>query len=80
MRAILEHLEFRIGRNLPGDFGVNTIGGLITARLGHVARVGDSVTLRNLRFTVTRMQRNRIVEVRLQRLAEIPAGTGEARR
>lgn len=61
------------------DFGVNTIGGLITAKLGRVARVGDTVTLRNLRFTVTRMQRNRIVEVRLQRLPAIPAETAEGR-
>ncbi|MBN1491690.1 MAG: HlyC/CorC family transporter [Phycisphaerae bacterium] len=51
---------------------VNTIGGMIAARLGRFARVGDQLTLRNLRFVVTRMQRHRIVEVRLERLSRIP--------
>jgi putative hemolysin len=55
------------------DLGVNTVGGLIAARLGRPGRVGDTVLLRNLRFTVTRTQRHRIVEVRLERLPALPA-------
>jgi putative hemolysin len=53
------------------SIGVDTIGGLITARLGRLARIGDTLTLRNLLFTVTKVQRNRVVEVRLERLADI---------
>lgn len=54
------------------DLGVNTVGGLVTARLGRLARAGDVVTWRNLRFTVTRVEGNRVVEVRLDRLAQVP--------
>jgi putative hemolysin len=52
--------------------GVTTIAGLITARLGRLACVNDSVMIRNLRFVVTRVRRNRIVEARVERLGEIP--------
>jgi putative hemolysin len=52
--------------------GVTTISGLIVTRLGRVAHVGDTVTARNLRFTVTRMRGHRILEVRLERLGEMP--------
>ncbi len=52
------------------DFGVDTIGGLIAVRLGRVARVGDALKLRNLLLTVTRVLRHRIVEVRLDRIAD----------
>lgn len=50
--------------------GVDTIGGFVTALLGHLPREGDTVTYRNLRFTVGRVARRRIeyltVEVRPQ--------------
>lgn len=59
------------------DIGVDTVGGLITAGLGRLARTGDTLTLRNLRFTVTKIHRYRIVEVRLERLPAIPQGTKE---
>jgi putative hemolysin len=67
------------GQRFAG-IGVDTIGGLITARLGRLARAGDTLTLRNLQFTVTKVHRNRIVEVRLQRLANIPRGPRERKR
>lgn len=59
-------------RQPMADFDVNTIGGLITKRLGRLARVGDTLLVRNLRFTVTRLHGHRIVEVRLERLPEVP--------
>ncbi len=52
------------------DAAVDTIGGLITARLGRMARPGDTLRLRNLRFVVTKTHRHRVVEVRLERLPE----------
>lgn len=60
------------------DCGARTIGGLITTHLGRAARPGDSVRFRNLRLTVTRMDRNRIVEVRLERLTGWPRDPTEA--
>lgn len=61
------------------DLNVNTVGGLITARLGRIAKPGDVVSLRNLRFTVTQVHRNRILEVRLERLTSMPRSRKEAR-
>jgi len=49
------------------DPHVDTVAGLVLARLGRLPRVGDSVRLRNLSLTVERMQRRRIVSVLLQR-------------
>lgn len=51
---------------------INTIAGLINAKLGRIASVGDGVTLRNLRLEVTKVHRHRIVEVRIHRLAASP--------
>ena len=40
--------------------GTATIGGFVTSLLGHVPTAGESVTYRNLHFTVERMGRRRI--------------------
>lgn len=55
-------------------FGVNeierfidTVGGLVVARLGRVPRVGDSIQIRNLTLTVENVRRRRIESVLLRR-------------
>ena len=49
---------------------ISTIGGFVTAQLGRIARVGDEVTYRNLRFRVETMRRRRICTLRLDLLEE----------
>ena len=49
------------------DRHVDTVGGLILAKLGRLPRTGDSVRIRNLTLTVERMQRRRIALVLLHR-------------
>lgn len=49
------------------DPHVDTVAGLVLARLGRLPQVGDTVRLRNLSLTVERMQRRRIVSVLLHR-------------
>ena len=49
---------------------ISTIGGFVTAQLGRIARVGDEVTYRNLRFRVEAMRRRRICTLRLDLLEE----------
>jgi CBS domain containing-hemolysin-like protein len=44
---------------------VATVGGLITARLGRPARVGDELRLGNLRLRVVRMAGRRILRIRV---------------
>lgn len=50
--------------------GVQTLGGLVMARLGRVARVGDSVTVGNLELRVEHTSGPRIDRVQITRLAE----------
>jgi CBS domain containing-hemolysin-like protein len=49
------------------DRNINTIGGLVLAKLGRLPRVGDAVRIRNLTLTVERMHKRRIEYVLLQR-------------
>jgi len=49
---------------------ISTVGGFVTAQLGRIARVGDELTYRNLRFRVETMRRRRICTLRLDLLEE----------
>jgi len=49
--------------SLPGR--VATVGGLVTARLGRPARVGDQVRIGNLRFEVTATSHRRVERLRV---------------
>jgi putative hemolysin len=42
------------------DRYIDTVGGLVVARLGRVPRVGDSIRIRNLTLTVEKVRRRRI--------------------
>ena len=55
--------------------GVETLGGLVTALLGRIPEVGDSVAWRGLWFTVEKMDGRRVAFVRVERLGE---GANEA--
>lgn len=75
--------EYRLAGNLPIHdwaevFGIelaearfSTIGGLVSALLGEIPKSGDVVYLKNLKFTVERMQKRRIetVILTLERIA-----------
>jgi putative hemolysin len=68
-------MTYRLPGNLPihdwaDAFGIHpaatrlsTIGGLVTALLGRIPRPGDTAHLKNLKFTVQTMQKNRIEAV-----------------
>ncbi|MBS3820792.1 MAG: DUF21 domain-containing protein [Planctomycetes bacterium] len=45
---------------------ISTLGGLVAARLGHIPRVGDEVTCRNLRFGVRSMRGRRVETIRVE--------------
>lgn len=53
---------FGFGSDLPS---VATVGGLVSALLGRMPRVGDRVRLGNLSMEVTRTARRRVIEIRL---------------
>ena len=51
---------FRLDNESHADPGVCTLGGLVMTRLGHLPRVGDRVTLRNIELEVESMRGRRI--------------------
>ena len=72
----IEELEEHLGIDLP-EADVETVGGLVFARLGRVPRVGDRAeVLPGLELEVARMRGRRIAAVRVHR-REIPPAEGE---
>jgi len=57
------------------DRHIDTVGGLILAKLGRLPRKGDTVRIRNLMLTVETMQRRRIERVLVRRNADVPLPT-----
>ncbi|HNQ21829.1 MAG TPA: hemolysin family protein [Phycisphaerae bacterium] len=55
----------------------DTLGGLVLARLGRLPRVGDVVSLWNLKLTVTAVRGRRIEQVLLHRSAPVGEQPGE---
>jgi putative hemolysin len=47
---------------------ISTIGGFVLSLLGHIPRLGEQATYRNLRFTVESMHGRRIERLRLELL------------
>ncbi len=70
----LDEAEREIGIPLGSDEEVDTLGGLVVARLGRIARAGDEVDIGGRRIEVTRVRGRRIV-----RLTIHPAGAETAR-
>ena len=47
----------------PAETRISTVGGLVTALLGKIPQTGDIARMRNLKFTVERVQKHRIETV-----------------
>lgn len=67
-RLGVEELEEAIDLELPrGPY--TTVGGLFLERAGHIPERGESIELERVRFTVVRMDRNRIDRLRVEFLS-----------
>ena len=64
LRDLVTQLHWR----LPREAGVETLAGLLLARLGHIPEPGESVEIEGRRFTVVEVDRRRISKVRVQEL------------
>jgi CBS domain containing-hemolysin-like protein len=64
----IRDLETRYNVVLPGEAGFETLAGFLLFQFGFIPKQGDSVEYGGRRFTVTRMQRNRIAEVLVEKL------------
>jgi CBS domain containing-hemolysin-like protein len=58
------------GIELTGDAGFQTLAGFLLARLGFIPKGGESLVYEGRRFTITHVERNRIVTVRIEKLVE----------
>lgn len=58
----------------PVEGRISSLGGLVTQLLGRIPAVGDTVTYRNLHFTVTAMRGRRVHTLRLELLDEHEGG------
>ncbi len=67
----LTELNARLNSALAHE-EIDTIGGLVMARLGHVPRRGDKIDLDGLRFEVLRADSRRVHLLKVLRLADAP--------
>ncbi|HYF58728.1 MAG TPA: CBS domain-containing protein [Burkholderiaceae bacterium] len=67
--APLEAFDERVGSALA-DAGLDTVGGLVAARIGRVPRRGDTVDIAGLRFEVLRATPRRVLALRVERLQD----------
>jgi magnesium and cobalt exporter, CNNM family len=53
---------------LPGDAGFETLAGFLLFQLGYIPAQGESVDYGGRKFSITKMDRNRIARVRIEKL------------
>ena len=64
----IRDLETRYHVLLPGEAGFETLAGFLLFQFGHIPKPDDSVEYGGRRFTVTKMDRNRIETVLVEKL------------
>ncbi len=70
--ATLRDLATQLRWKLPREAGVETLAGLLLAKLGHIPEVGETVEIGHRRFIIVEMSDKRIARVRIEEIA--PAG------
>ncbi len=55
-----------------GEEGVNTLGGFVFHKMGRVPDVGETFTHGEIKFEVLAMEKNRVSDVRMSRVADWP--------
>lgn len=66
----IRDMETQYGIVLPGDAGFETLAGFLLFRFGRIPAVAESLDYGGRRFTVTEMNRHRILRVRVEKLRE----------
>jgi putative hemolysin len=56
----------------PGDESPETVGGLVSGRLGYVPQAGEELQIDGLHFHVERADERRILSLRVRRLESVP--------
>lgn len=64
----IRDLETRYHIVLPADAGFETLAGFMLMQFGYIPRTGQYIEHAGRRFTITKMERNRIAKVQVDRL------------
>jgi putative hemolysin len=64
----IRDLEMRYKVVLPGEAGFETLAGFLLFQFGYLPKVDESIEYGGRRFTITKMERNRIASVAIERL------------
>jgi CBS domain containing-hemolysin-like protein len=64
----IRDLATEYGIEIPADGGFETLAGFLLFRLGEIPRAGAAVDFDGRRYTVLKMDRNRIARVRIEKL------------
>jgi putative hemolysin len=64
----IRDLETRYNIVLPGEAGFETLAGFLLFQFGYIPKVNESVEYGGRRFSITRMDRNRIATVLIEKL------------
>ncbi len=64
----IRDLETRYNLVLPGEAGFETLAGFLLFQFGRIPKLKDSVEYGGRRFTITKMDRNRIATVVIEKL------------
>jgi CBS domain containing-hemolysin-like protein len=68
----LRDLETEMQWDLPRKGGIETLAGFVLMRLGHIPKVGESITYEGRRLTVVEMDNRRIAKIRVEPVEEAP--------
>jgi CBS domain containing-hemolysin-like protein len=68
----LRDLETQMQWDLPRKGGVETLAGFVLMRLGHIPKIGESITHEGRRLTVVEMDNRRIAKIRVEPVEEAP--------
>jgi CBS domain containing-hemolysin-like protein len=68
----LRDLETQMQWDLPRAGGVETLAGFVLMRLGHIPKVGESITHEGRRLTVVEMDNRRIAKIRVEPVEQAP--------
>jgi putative hemolysin len=72
----LRDLETQMQWDLPREGGIETLAGFLLMRLGHIPKVGESITYEGRRLTVVEMDNRRIAKIRVEPVEQAPPPAG----
>lgn len=71
----IRDLEIEYGIEIPSDGGFETLAGFLLSQMGEIPQPGRTIEFEGRRYTVLAMERNRIAQVRVEKIVPADAPT-----